>query len=263
MDEQLFLTIASGFFGIFVGFVFRYFLERFEEYDVKRLIAVLAVPVSATLLAFLKDFGPNSLPAYTMGLVFGLVVYQAAYAKIGLPFRRRPTGLVTRTEVSDVVTILDNTGKSAAWIRTQKMKFIRNAKEVLISKTGGSGKVVPVKLTSPGRVVEHEMRRGYVYARFNDEIKKGETVEIRLESDINDSLLTALEWFEHQVLQNTDKLSIEIRFPDNRRCTAASLMKVFGADEEPVEKLDPGSVIRTTVPVEMHVGEAYRMSWNW
>jgi hypothetical protein len=66
------------------------------------------------------------------------------------------------------------------------------------------------------------------------------------------------------VLQNTDKLSIEIRFPDTRRCQAAELIKVFGADEDPIQNLSPtGNAVRTTVPVEMHIAESYRLSWNW
>jgi len=262
--QETFPAIGSACFGIFVGFVFRYFLERFETYDVKKLGTVLAVPLGSTLIVFLNNFGPNSRPAYTLSLVLGLVLYQAFYSSLHLPFRRGRIGLLTRTEVSDVVTILDNAGKSATWVRSQTMKFNRDGREVLISKTGGAGKIVPTKMTSPGRVVEMDVRKGYVYARFQAEIRKGDSVDITLESNINDSFPTNLEWFEHQVLQNTDKLSIEIRFPDTRRCQAAELIKVFGADEDTIQNLSPtGNAVRTTVPVEMHIAESYRLSWNW
>jgi hypothetical protein len=124
-------------FRNFVGFVFRYFLERSETYDVKKLSAVLGIPLGSTLLVFLKDFGANSRPAYTLGLVLGLVLYQGFYAPFHLPFRRRRAGLLTRTEVHDVITIADATGRNATWIRTQTLSFNRNCKDVLISKTGG------------------------------------------------------------------------------------------------------------------------------
>jgi len=265
--EETFATIGSACFGIFVGFVFRYFLERFETYDVKKLSAVLVVPLGSTLIVFLKNFGTSSRPAYTLGLVLGLVLYQAFYSgfpALKLPFRRGKIGLLTRTDVSDVVTILDNTGKNATWVRTQTMKFNRPGREVLISKTGGTGNVVPMRLTSPGRVVDMDMRKGYVYARFQAEIRKGESVNIILESKLNDPFPATKEWFEHQVLQNTNKLSLEIGFPDTRRCQAAELIKVFGADEDTIQSLSPtGNVVRITVPVEMHVAEAYRLTWNW
>jgi hypothetical protein len=263
--DDIFAALGSACFGMFVGFVFRYFLERFETYDVKKLSTVLVVPVASTIIVFLNNFGPQSKPAYTMGLVLGLVLYQAFYSRFpSLPFRRGRTGLLTRSDVTDVVTILDNTGKSAKWVRTQTMKFNRAGREVLVSKTGGSGQIVPVKLTSPGFVVDLVVRKGYVYAKFSDDIGKGDSVVIVLESDINDSFLTPHEWFEHQVLQNTDKLTLEIRFPDTRRCQAAELIKVFGADEVSIQKPVPtGNMVRTTVPGEMHVAEAYRLSWNW
>lgn len=265
--EPIFALVGSACFGILVGFAFRYFLERFETYDIKKLGTVLAVPLAPTLLLFLNDFGPDSRPAYTLGLVLGLVLYQAFYSgfpSLRLPFRRGKVGLLTRTDVRDVVTILDNTGRSASWVRTQTMKFHRDGREVLISKTGGSGKIVPARISSTGRVVEMDMRRGYVYARFQDEIHKGESVDVTLESTINDSFLSDLEWFEHQVLQNTEKLSFEIRFPDTRRCQAASLIRVFGADEDTIDKFSPtGNSLQKVVPVEMHIAEAYRISWNW
>jgi hypothetical protein len=144
------------------------------------------------------------------------------------------------------------------------MRFNRASREVLISKTGGTGQIVPTNMTSPGRVVDLDMRKGYVYARFADDIHKGESVTIILESHINDSFVSSLEWFEHQVLQNTDKLTLEIHFPDARRCQAAELIKVFGADENTIQKPVPiGNILRTTVPSEMHIAEAYRISWNW
>jgi hypothetical protein len=144
------------------------------------------------------------------------------------------------------------------------MKFNRAGKEVLISKTGGTGNIVPTRITSPGHVVDFDLRAGYVYARFSTEICKGDSVEITLESEIQNSFVTNHEWFEHQVLQNTDRLTIEIRFPNNRRCQAAELIKIFGADEDPIASpLPNGNVLRTTVPIEMHIAEAYRLSWNW
>jgi hypothetical protein len=144
------------------------------------------------------------------------------------------------------------------------MKFNRDGSEVLVSKTGGDGKIEPTRITSPGCVVEFESRKGYVYARFTGQIRKGDSVEVTLESNVKDSFVTNLEWFEHQVLQNTDKLTIEIRFPDARRCTAAELIKIFGADEDSLQQVVPsGNVVRTTVPVEMHIAEVYRLNWNW
>jgi hypothetical protein len=119
-------------------------------------------------------------------------------------------------------------------------------------------------MTSPGRVVDMDVRKGYVYARFQADIRKGESIAISLESNIIDSFTTNQEWFEHQVLQNTEKLSIEVRFPDARRCTAGALIKVFGADEDTIENVVPnGNVLRTSIPVEMHIAEAYRLTWNW
>ena len=57
---------------------------------------------------------------------------------------------------------------------------------------------------------------------------------------------------------------LEIHFPQCRRCQAAELIKVFGADEDTIQNLLPtGDVVRTTVPVEMRIAEAYRLSWNW
>jgi hypothetical protein len=264
--DQLFPPVGSACFGIFVGFVFRYFLERFETYDVKKLTTVLTIPLGSTLLIFIKDFGANSRPAYTVGLVLGLVLYQAFYAglpSLNLPFRREKSGLLTRIEVSDVVTLLDITGTNATWTRTQTMKFNRDGNEVLISKTGGSGHVNPIRVTSREHVVEMDVRRGYVYARFPTPIRKGSLVEITLESEIKDSFLKDLEWFEHQVLQNTRSLTIEVRFPDARKCQQAELIKIFGADEYSIKKIAGGKQVRAPVPVEMHIAEAYRLSWNW
>lgn len=137
------------------------------------------------------------------------------------------------------------------------------AHEVLISKTGGSGAIQPVAITSPERVVTYDMRQGYVYARFAAAIHKGESVEITLTSNIAKSFLGNPEWFEHQVLQETEKLTLETRFPNNRRCQAAEMIKVFGADENSIQSVVPdGNGIRVPVPSEMHI-EAYRLSWNW
>lgn len=61
MDVQLlFSLLGAGCFGIFVGFVFRFFLEKFESYDVKTLAKALAVPLGSTELMFVTDFGPHS-----------------------------------------------------------------------------------------------------------------------------------------------------------------------------------------------------------
>ena len=249
-----------------MGFVFRYFLERFETYDVKKLGAVLVVPLASTLLGFLSHFGPNRWIAYTVGLVLGLVLYQAFYAKFPavLPFRHGRAGLLTRTEVTDILKISDATGTVAAWTRTQTMRFHKDAKSVLISKTGGDGRIVPVSITSPDGTVAFSVRKNHIYAEFTTDIRKGASVTITLECTVRDSFPDKLEAFEHAVLQNTDKLTIEIHFPDSRRCQAAELIKVFGADEDRIEGLSPsGNVVRRTIPVEMHIAESYRVSWNW
>jgi hypothetical protein len=160
--EDIFAPIGSACFGIIVGFAFRYFLERFESYDVKKLATLLAVPLAPTLLLFLGNFGPNFRPAYTLGMVLGLVLYQGFYSKfpaLKLPFRRGKTGLLTRTNVKDVVTILDNTGNRATWVRTQTMKFHRDGNEVLISKDWRLGENCAEQLN------QHWTRRRYAGAQ--------------------------------------------------------------------------------------------------
>lgn len=262
--QQVFSIVGSGCLGIFVGFVFRFFLEKFETYDVRTLGGALAVPVGGTLLVFIKDLGPNSRPSYTMGLVLGLVLYQAFYSKFpSLPMRHKRAGLLAIIEASDVVTILDRDGKKAHWSRTQKMKFNGSTKEALISRLAGEGQIVPTKVTSSGRVVQFELRKKYVYVVFTSEVKKGDIVDIARESDIIDAFSTNIEWVERDILQPTDKLTIEVRFPDNRRCQAAELLKIFGADEQPVERLLPGGAVKAIVPGGMQVGESYRLSWQW
>jgi hypothetical protein len=176
--DNLFAIVGSASFGIFVGFVFRYFLERFETYDLKKLTTVIVVPLGPTLLVFVTDLGPHSRPSYTLGLVLGLVLYQGFYTPFHLPFRRRRAGLMTRIDVHDVITIADASGERATWVRTQKMSFTRDCKDVLISKTGGAGLINPVTITSPGRTVDLDTRRGYIYARFASDIHKGETAEV-------------------------------------------------------------------------------------
>ena len=265
MDAQLvFSVLGSGCFGIFVGFAFRYFLEKFETYDVKTLAGALAVPVTTTLIVFVKDLGPNSRPSYTMGLVLGLVLYQAFYSKFpSLPMRHTRTGLLAIIETSDVVTIFDGDGKKANWVRTQKMKFNVSAREALITRLAGEGQIVPTKITSSGRIVTFEARKKYVYVLFNSGVKRGDIVDIILESEVNDSFPTNIEWFERDVLQPIDKLTIEVRFPDSRRCLAAELIKIFGADEQKIEQLVPGGVVRAVVTGNMQIGESYRVSWQW
>jgi hypothetical protein len=263
-DQQMFLIVASGCFGIFVGFVFRFFLEKFETYDVRTLSAALAVPVGGTLLVFVSDFGTNSRPAYTIGLVLGLVLYQAFYSKFpSLPMRHKRTGQVTLTESSDIVTILDAGGTRAIWVRTQTMKFNVGAREALIARLAGEGQILPGKLMSKGRVVDLSERKGHVYAVFAAEIKKGDVVDITLESSVKDAFPTNIEWVERDILQPTDKLKIEVRFPDERRCQAAELTRIFGADEEKIEQLVPGSSVIATIPKGMQVGESYRLHWQW
>ena len=263
-SQQIFSLVGSGCFGAFVGFILRLFIEKFETYDVKTLTAVLGVPIGSTLLVFIADFGPNSRPAYTIGLVLGLILYQAFQAKFpSLPMRHK-RGALSVLDVSNVVTIHSTDGKKATWMRTQQMRFNTASKEALVTRLGGEGQIKPVKITSAdGRVVTFVVRKQEVFATFTAEIKKGETVGIVLESEIADAFPTDVEWIEHEILQETFKLTMTVHLPAARRCVAAELSRVLGASQDALKQLPGGDYINVAVPQSMRVGESYRLTWQW
>lgn len=268
-SSQLLWAAGAGAFGIFVGFIVRYFLERFERYDLKALIGLVGVPIGTTVLVFVRDFGTYSRPAYTVGLVLGLVLYQAFYSKFpSLPMRRRGTSMFAMLESINKLTLDDAGGAAATLERRQKMRFNRDANEILLSKVQSDGAIENVRLIDTGGRVAQVDRRGragttYVYARFNSPLKKDETVELTFAIDWKGAFTTDRESIEITVEQETDRISFEVRFPPGRLCRAAELVKAFGANEDLVAALQPGAMIRADVPGRIQIAESYRLDWNW
>jgi hypothetical protein len=257
-------------FGMFVGFVIRFFLERFEEYTVTSLSAVLGTPIAGTLLAFLAPFGPYRMPAYTMGLVFGLVLYQFLFQKFpSLPMRRHGSSPFVVLESLNRIVILDKAGDRATWERRQKIYFRREANEVLITKLSMDGDLAgqPV-LTATPLIASLDARPSAgitsFYARFSAPASKGETVDITLKIPLDKCFTGQFESIGHEILQETQRLLFEVEFPAGRRCRTGQLVRVLGAD---VQKNGDITIAGDTITAEVHgkmkIAERYRLEWTW
>ncbi|MBZ5601102.1 MAG: hypothetical protein LAO79_02225 [Acidobacteriia bacterium] len=269
MNQDQFLALGAAAFGIIVGFIIRFFLERFDKYDLKALGGLLAIPIGTTILAFVAKFGAYGLPSYTVGLVLGLVLYQAFYAKFpSLPMRVKRRSPITIVEAENLLTLRDAAGHDAHWVRKQKMKFNEEGNRALITQLAGDGSFQIKSLTSTGRVVKPDvLSQGgvtYVYAEFNQVVKKREVVSIELTIDWTNAFTTANEAIEHKVLMETERISFTVEFPPARRSTASDMSRSFGAFTDALpDPVVSGNSVSGAIDAKIGIAETYRLSWNW
>jgi len=270
MIDNVFGIAGAGAFGMFVGFIVRYFLERFDKYGVGELATLLGIPIGGTLLVFLdaRDFGAHSKPAYTIGLVLGLVLYQAFYSKFpGLPMRVKRRSPITILTAENRLVLKDRLGHDSQWIRTQKMRFNHQGDRALITQLAGDGDFKVVSLVSNRGVKLDRRERGgvtYIYAEFQNPVAKREIVTVTLTIDWTDAFITADEAIEHKVLMETEKISFTVEFPNDRRSMTREMSRMFGAMADRLD--DPtvqGNTVAGHVDSRIGIAETYSLSWNW
>ena len=254
--------------GTFVGFIIRFFIERFENFSAKGASAILGTALGGVAITFLLNFGPHRFPAYTVGLVLGLILYQFLYSQFPkLPLRKSSTGPLVALEVQNRLTVHDREGEKATWYRWEKVRFNREVVELLITQISLDGGVdgVPQLTTSRPGSLFSKVKAGQIsyYVRYNNPAKKGDLDEIGLTINFKGSFKDSNESFQHTLLDETERLEFEIHFPADRVCHKVDLVKAFGSQSELVASLTPASVVRRTVEKSMRVQEAYHIEWSW
>ena len=201
--------------------------------------------------------------------MLGLVLYQAVYSKFPqLPMRLPSSSRYRVLKANNNLTLHDKEGKTATWERHTTIRLNQEESDVLISRWHGDGAFVKSTLSASGRVVKlKNEKKGvsrYLYASFQVPVKKNEIVELTLTIDLHDAFLAKTESLTHVVLDDTDQISFEVRFPDNRKCTAADFKRVVGAVETGLAKpKTDGSVVRASIQGGIRTGDLYELDWNW
>ncbi len=264
-------------FGIVVGCILRFFLERFERYDLKALTGLLGVPIGGTILTFISGLGIYGTPSYAIGLALGLIVYQFLWTKFPARLPMRRSGLTTQFVIQDLtkrVEIDDDKGEEARMIRNQIIKVTNDiaVPKLLICQIFVEGDVEDLKVTSttPGVAGVVNKRGGLteVYAQLPAAVKKGQILDIEITYKMRNTFKQAEEFLGHEVTQDTASAALEVRFPAKRVCRSAALYLMFGGIAQDLPDNKPqvagdGSSVKVRLPSDMRIGHSYRLQWLW
>ena len=271
-------AVAPVALGIVVGLILRYFLERFEKYDVKTLAALLAAPFAGTLIAYVAGFGKDGKPLYAIGVFIGILVYGLiwnSFPRLHLPMRKGAVpSAVSIQKLEAKLEILDASGNRAKMTRTQTMRARQSVPNFrfLVSQVGvPPGKLNILSLTSSthtGTKCTMQSSGGIVeiWAEFTEAIEKNTDIGLELIYEIADAFPATTEYLSHQVMDETEEAALTVHFPTTRQCTQSVLLLEFGAVKTPVPKSKlshTGIKVAAPLPKNLSIGSIYRLQWEW
>jgi hypothetical protein len=80
-------AIGSVCFGIVVGWIIRYFLFRFDKFNIKILGSTLSIIAGGAVIGFFSKIDPDKTVVwyYPIGLLLGLILYSIGAFLSGAP----------------------------------------------------------------------------------------------------------------------------------------------------------------------------------
>ena len=203
----------------------------------------------------------------------GLVIFVIAGIAASAFWARRNLNIpdLTRLEVVKAVTILDQYGKTAKAVRTQKERANRNlsSHSLVITNLKVDGTVDEMKINGEDvKDTEKEIILGAcrVTRTWQEFLKKGQVVETEFSCTVLDSYIKTVEKEILVIPINTDKVQLEINLPASRPVIEARAYLAYG--DQPHAPLPEPKVSdqrrKITLPVKNpKLGAQYYLEWRW
>lgn len=231
-----------------------------NEFRAQKLIEGLQLIVVSELVAFVLV----SLSSRFLFLLFPLVIFSFFFPYLKpqkFPFRVQ--------EARITLDIQDNEGNRAHYIKRRRLQILQNGIEEYKERFEADGKIENICVDNGDiRKQELVLKELFVDVSFHHMPKRFEIVEQTISMDFIDSFAQKDEYWRQRIEEHTERIIIEIKFPEERPYKTYRTYKHLGrtiaefADGAREAREDGRNVLvwQIEYPELMH---DYLITWTW
>jgi hypothetical protein len=221
---------------------------------------------------------PNDRPSFSELLRKFLKYLSLDWITVALDLAQRlrrflcvtPTGPYEILDYEATVELLDTAGKKALFKKRQRVKFLQNNVIAFEDYAWGDGEIFSEYRCKPGVVVDRyqEGDRWNILISLRATKSIGDVTEFHIERTEENTFTKDEEWLQTEIRRRTRRLQMNVFFPRERYCLAASVSKRSSSKEtvlgpEHFHLLPDGRQLVSWETDHVDKYDVYTLKWKW